>query len=250
MRDRLAGEAALTPVVRRARVVGMEEVGDLPPRGGGARTAQVVRVHVRVDHGGGRRVERPQQLVVTLQVTARVDDDRVAVAHQHVRQGALAHAVELHDPLHRWCGGEEPRQIDRLPRGHPAGDGVRVEALRTEEQRRLPARVPVSAHHGDRPAGIERQRVEARERVHLRGGEGTEIERRPQAHGALRDALAGADVEQLQRLTAVEALRELVGRHLGQRGAGHGEECRRRRAKAQPRTGLGRSPVLRAVRLL
>jgi len=231
-------------------MVGMEEVGDLPPRGGGARTAQVVRVHVRIDHAGGCGVELPQQLVVPLEVTPRVDDDGVPVAHQHVRQGALAHAVELHDPLHRRRGSEEPRQIDRLPCGHPAADGVRIEALRAQEQRRLPARVPVSAHHGDRPARIERQRVEPWERVHLRGGEGTEVERRPQAHGTLRDALAGADVEQLQRLTTVEALRELVRRDLRERRAGHGEECRRRRAKAQPRPGLGRSPVLRAVRLL
>src|SRR5207248_11313436 len=61
-------------------------------------------------------------------------------------------------------GGEDPRQIDRLPGGHPARDGVRIEALRAQEQRRLPARVPVSAHDGDRPARIERQRVEPRKR--------------------------------------------------------------------------------------
>src|SRR5207302_8801464 len=139
----------------------------VPPSGGRARAAQVVCVHVRVDHGGGCGVELPQQLVVALDVTARVDDDGVAVAHQHVRQRALAHAVDLNDPLHRGGGGEEPRQIDGLPGGHPAGDGVRIEALRAQEQGRLPARVTVSAYHGDRPAAIERQRVEVRERVQL-----------------------------------------------------------------------------------
>ena len=35
----------------------MEEVGHLPPRGGRACAAQVIGVHVRVNHGGGRGAE-------------------------------------------------------------------------------------------------------------------------------------------------------------------------------------------------
>jgi hypothetical protein len=66
----------------------------------------------------------------------------------------------------------------------------------------------------------------------------------------LRDALAGADVEQLQRLTTVEAVRQLVGGDLRERRASHGGSVVVGVRKRNREPGFERSPVLRAVRLL
>ena len=78
-------EAPLGAVEGRARIVRVHEIGDLPARGGGARAAQVVRVHVGVDDRRRGRAEVVEQRLVRLEVPTGIDDDRVAVAHQHVR---------------------------------------------------------------------------------------------------------------------------------------------------------------------
>ena len=77
-------KSALGAVVRGARVVGVHEIWDLPARGGGAGAAQIIGMHVGVDHRGGRGPELLEHLLVWLQVAARVDDDGVPVAHEHV----------------------------------------------------------------------------------------------------------------------------------------------------------------------
>src|SRR2546425_8326883 len=107
----------------------------------------------------------------------------------------------------------------------------------------------MSADHCDWLARVQLQRLEVPECVHLGGGEGAEVERRPEAYGALRHAVRGADIEQLHAVAAVEALGELLGRDLRNGRARHADECRWGRAKMQPPRRLSRSPVLRAAGL-
>src|SRR2546427_449250 len=97
----LIGEAARRAVVGRAGVVRVEKVGHVPAGGGSARPAQVVGVHVRIDHGGGGGAERGEQLVVALEVASGVHQDRVAVADQDVAERALPDSVELDHVLQR-----------------------------------------------------------------------------------------------------------------------------------------------------
>src|SRR5436309_15868566 len=106
------------------------------------------------------------------------------------------------------------------------------------------------ADHDDRPMPVELERLEAGKAIDLGCGEGAEVERRPETHGALRDALCGADIEQLHRLARVEAPGELIGRNLRDRGARHGDERRRGRAEMQPAPRLARPAVLPLAGLL
>src|ERR1041384_6433642 len=96
----------------------MEKVGDAPALGGGPRTAHVVGVDVRVDHGGGGGFEVAQNRFVVLQVSPGVHDHRVAIAREHVAERAFSHPVDLYDVLERARGGEGAGQVDGVPRRH------------------------------------------------------------------------------------------------------------------------------------
>ena len=65
---------------------------------------------------------------------------------------------------------------------------------------------------------VEAQRLECRETIQLRGGNGAEIERRAKRDARLRDALGRADVEQLDPLTVIEAAGKLKRGDVRHRG--------------------------------
>ena len=177
---------------------------------------------VRVDHGGGCRVEFREQRVVAVEMAPGIDHHGVAVAHQHVGQCALADAVELQHVVQRGGGGEAADQIDGLPRGHAARHRVRLEAALAQEAGRPLARVAVAADHRDGRRPFEAERREARQAVHLGRRERAEVERRAESDSSLRHALRAADVEHLHVLAAVEPLREVGRGHLRQFGVRHG----------------------------
>src|SRR5207245_4015967 len=103
---------------------------------------------------------------------------------------------------------------------------VGLESLRAQERGGSLARVTMSADHRDWVARVQPEGLEVPQFVHLGGGEGAEVERRPEAYGALRHSLCGADIEQLHAVAALEALGELLGRDLRNGSARHADECR------------------------
>ena len=185
----------------------MKEVGNLPSCRRLARTAQVIGVEVRIDHRGRSRPQLGEQCVIPLDVPARIDDDGIAVADEDVAERPLSNTVELYDMRERGCGRKPARDVDRLPRGHAAGDRVRLVPTLTQERGRLFAGITMAADDGDGTPRVELQIGSVGQRENLGIRQGVKLELGTERDPISRDSVGRAHVEHLQRLAAVQSLR-------------------------------------------
>src|SRR4029077_8785446 len=139
-------------------------------------------------------------------MTAGINDDRIAVAHQDVTERALTNTIELDDVREGGGGRQFAGNVNRLPSGHSADDGIGLVAALAQKRRRLLAGVTVTADDRDRACRVEPKCADVRHREELRVRLGVKIELGPQRDTTAVDLVGGANVEHLQRLAAIEPL--------------------------------------------
>src|SRR2546427_797362 len=91
-------------------------------------------------------------------MTARINDDRIAVAHQDVTERGFADAIELDDVRKGGGGRQSAGDVDGLPGGHSADDGIGLVAALAQKRRRLLAGVTVTADDRDRSRRVKPKR--------------------------------------------------------------------------------------------
>ncbi len=218
----LIGQFSRCLIVRRHRVIGVEEIRDVPAGRRRPCAADIIGMNVRIDDSGGCRAKLRQQRIVAIDVPSRINDDGVPIAHEHVAQRPFADAIELHHMRQGRGGRQLTRHIYRFPGGHPADHGVGLVAVLAQKRRRFLARVAMIAHDGDRSRRIERERPEVGERKQLGIRMRVEVELRPKHDVAALDVVRCPHVEHLHRLPTIEPLGELLRRDLGQGRVRHG----------------------------
>ena len=149
-------------------------------------------------------------------MTARINDDRIAVAHQDVTERGFADAIELDDVRKGGGGRQSAGDVDGLPGGHSADDGIGLVAALAQKRRRLLAGVTVTADDRDRSRRVKPKRSDVRHREQFRVRLRVKIELGPQRDMSAVDLVGGANVEHLERLPAIEPLGELLRRQLRQ----------------------------------
>src|SRR2546427_173701 len=90
-------------------------------------------------------------------MTARINDDRIAVAHQDVTERGFADAIELDDVRKGGGGRQSAGDVDGLPGGHSADDGIGLVAA-LGQKRNGPAR-QARGRHRDRISGAYRSGI-------------------------------------------------------------------------------------------
>src|SRR2546430_6830694 len=97
-----------------------------PPRSTLFPYTTLFRSEVRIDGGGRSRPQFGEQCVIAFDVSAGIDDDRIAVAHEYVAERAFSDTVELYDMRQGRGGRQAARDVNRFPRRHTTGDRVRL----------------------------------------------------------------------------------------------------------------------------
>src|SRR5437879_13361559 len=102
-------------------------------------------------------------------MTAGINDDRIAVAHQDVTERAFADAIELDDVRKGGGGRQSAGDVNGLPGGHSADDGIGLVAALAQTRRRLLAAVTATADDRDRARRVAPKPSDRRQRAPVRG---------------------------------------------------------------------------------